>query len=67
MDCGLQGDDVLMVRDGVSSYSPLIGSFNGQMKERKFSQMVASSSKLTLEINTMMEDDCVAGFIATIR
>jgi hypothetical protein len=75
MDCQ-QEDDVLIVRDGVTSYSPLIGLFDGgrqqQEEQLKLSPMITSSSKLMLEMNSSrrdsrLEDQCVAGFIATIR
>ena len=76
MDCQ-QEDDVLIVRDGVSGYSPLIGLFDGgraqqQQEQLNLSQMITSSSKLMLEMNSTrrvsgLDDQCVAGFIATIR
>jgi len=75
MDCQ-QEDDVLIVRDGASGYSPLIGLFDGgraqQQDQLNLSQMITSSSKLMLEMNSTkrvsgLDDQCVAGFIATIR
>lgn len=70
LDC--QEDDRLTIRDGISTFSPMIAFLNSETATPSAdSIMTTSSSQLLIEFNVTRKSHksiakCVAGFVASI-
>jgi len=70
---GCHADIALVIRDGATTYSPLIQIIDGQAEARSLSMVTTTTSTIFMELNAghVVGDDefpqCITGFVASLR